>query len=201
MSAGMPTLRGPWRAGVAIFSFLVATLAACTVLLLLPPALPPSLNEGLIWRIAYLHIPKTGGTSVGNVLHRDGVAACKAVTSYIRLCHCRHDECVREVQPRWAVLEASYARSKAITDHLVPSPPAKWLWVATIRQPSSWFYSVHNATKSDKRMPATFASSCTWCSPAPVRPSVNGAASCRVLPKDCLPLCLRHAARTPRWTR
>jgi len=113
------------------------------------------------WRAAYLHLPKTGGSSVGWALARAHAPACKLGTGNIPLCPCvgaslyasnssaamvngsaLYSAAACKKRKEWlssskaAVMEMSFPQiSGVIRD------PSEWVWLASIRAPSAWFYS------------------------------------------------------------
>lgn len=96
------------------------------------------------WRVAYLHIPKCGGTSVLHALSGADVAACNVVTGGSQLCPCvaersipeRSVGCLRRVSV--IVGEQPFFRMKRIVKTQLRH---QWLWMATVREPRGWFFS------------------------------------------------------------
>jgi hypothetical protein len=104
-------------------------------------------------RVAYLHLPKTGGSSVGHSLARSNVTACKLGTGNIPLCACDNDrEGLVMIQDRkhcrsrkeWlslsrvAIMECTFEHAASVVHS---SGAGQWLWFAAIREPESFFYS------------------------------------------------------------
>jgi len=112
-------------------------------------------------RLAFLHLPKTGGSSVGWALARARAPACKLGTGNIPLCPCHGsslyapDGYVSKVngtalyskaacmkRKEWlsssqvAVMELSFPEISRVIHK-----PSEWVWLASIREPRSWFYS------------------------------------------------------------
>ena len=93
-------------------------------------------------RVAYLHIPKTGGTSVDWSLGFTPSIAksmCRVghwPGSGDEICDCRQAECLQPAQV--AVMEYPHVHMASLT-RVVKN--ATWLWLAAIREPESWFYS------------------------------------------------------------
>lgn len=112
-------------------------------------------------RVAFLHLPKTGGSSVGWSLARARAPACKMGTGNIPLCPClgsslyAADGNVAKVngtalyskaaclkRNEWlsssqvAVMELSFPETSRVIHK-----PSEWVWLASIREPRSWFYS------------------------------------------------------------
>lgn len=93
------------------------------------------------WRVAYVHIPKTGGTSIGRALARAGVAACVVMTSSTGLQGCGStftSRLMRMQQTRVIIAERPYVD---VQRYVQPTGHNKWLFVAVVREPRSWFYS------------------------------------------------------------
>jgi hypothetical protein len=105
------------------------------------------------WRFAYLHLPKTAGSSIGHALQRVGnVTACKTVTGNIPLCLCvgarkglYQPAAVCHTRDKWlpqsrvAVMEQSFTDASQAVN--LSAPGTRWLWLAAMRQPEDWFYS------------------------------------------------------------
>ena len=101
-------------------------------------------------RVAYLHIPKTGGTSVDwslgatpsiaesmcRVGHDPGHAAV--------ICDCRNASCLKEAPI--AVMELPHIKMASL---LKTVKKTTWLWLACIREPESWFYSAAGQACTD----------------------------------------------------
>ena len=94
----------------------------------------PNVTKDHGWRIAVLHTPKTGGTSIGHALAASGVTACNVQTAGIPLCPCL-------CQPCFERSVAVIAECSAATIAQRTRSTGRWLWVATIRSPREWFYS------------------------------------------------------------
>ena len=103
-------------------------------------------------RVAYLHIPKTGGTSVDWSLGFTPSIAksmCRVghgPGSGAEICDCRQAECLQPAQV--AVMEWPHVQMARLTS-LVKN--ATWLWLAAIREPESWFYSAAGQMCTDSR--------------------------------------------------
>lgn len=98
------------------------------------------------WRVAVVHIPKTGGMSIGKALAKAAEtkrrAACNVQTAGIPLCPCLCDSCFSR-----SVALIAECSSSTIALHIQKSVTAsaiastRWLYVATIREPRAWFLS------------------------------------------------------------
>jgi len=102
--------------------------------------------------LPYLHLAKTGGSSVGQALAHAHASACKIHTSHIHLPEC--DKGRRSLAAyRVAIVEGAhrYARQKLLVDGLRrlrdvqstlnSSDAAPRLWLSAVRRPEDWFYS------------------------------------------------------------
>ena len=92
------------------------------------------------WRIAYIHTPKTGGSSVARAIAQAQVAACIVQTAGTGLCPCgkpRNADCL--ARPRVVMAERPFGTMSA--EYVRPTGHRKWLWVAVVREPRSWFFS------------------------------------------------------------
>ena len=93
------------------------------------------------WHVAYVHLPKTGGSSIGAALAAGGAAACAHKTHNLKelgMCDCAHRDCLQKSQA--AVVERPYSTLRTIV-----RASSRWqghtVYVATIRSPRAWFYS------------------------------------------------------------
>ena len=53
------------------------------------------------WHVAYVHLPKTGGSSIGAALAAGGAAACAHKTHNLKelgMCDCAHRDCLQKSQ-------------------------------------------------------------------------------------------------------
>jgi len=93
-------------------------------------------------RVAYLHIPKTGGTTVDWSLgFTPSIAKSMCRVGHWSgrgdgVCDCRNAECLQQAQV--AVMEWPHVKMASLTRTV---KNATWLWLAAIREPESWFYS------------------------------------------------------------
>ena len=107
-------------------------------------------------RVAYLHIPKTGGTSVDWSLgFTPSIAKSMCRVGHgpagrgAEICDCRQAECLQPAQV--AVMESPHVHMARLTS-LVKN--ATWLWLAAIREPESWFYSIGSLIQGGGFVPA-----------------------------------------------
>ena len=93
------------------------------------------LTTNAVPRVAYVHIPKTGGSSLLAYFSDTRGPACnfETVGNFRRLCNCRDPRC--RDKTAIAIMETTHVQMK---NYLKGS---KMLWVAVIRQPERWFYS------------------------------------------------------------
>lgn len=83
--------------------------------------------------MAIVHTPKNGGTSLGKALAAEKIAACNVQTAGIPLCPCLCKECLDRSLAVIAECSSSLLELRL--------PPARWLFVAIVRQPRDWFFS------------------------------------------------------------
>ena len=94
--------------------------------------------------VAYVHVPKAGGDAVLETLAAANVSTCDAKSArgdVITGCDClepANATCAAEA--RAVMGEMSF---EMVHDLIVPAswPPECTVWVAAVREPSSWFYS------------------------------------------------------------
>ena len=138
-----------------------STLPASLAPMKLHPRLPPIHNKARpvamgddsaagrcnISRIAYVHVPKSGGVSLFLSLDAAEVATCNHGTGlsgfafrHARPCECTKAACMRS--SRVAVMEQTHGWMRR---RLFPTEGGGWgrcaVWMATVREPSEWFYS------------------------------------------------------------
>ena len=89
------------------------------------------------WHVAYVHLPKTGGSSIGAALAAGGAAACAqdAQPDELGMCDCAHRDCLQRSQAAvvGGCTHAAHHREAS----------SRWqghtVYVATIRLPRAWF--------------------------------------------------------------
>jgi hypothetical protein len=87
------------------------------------------------WNVAVVHIPKSAGSSIAELLSAGMHPSCAEYTGNLSLCGCSNERC--RARAKVAVVEAPFSIIKA----LLRPVRTKWLWVAVIRRPERWFYS------------------------------------------------------------
>lgn len=126
------------------------------------------------WRIAFIHIPKCGGTSVIDAFSRNRAIhhwACEKhglLPPHGKPCPCDLPRCAASAR-LWAG-EMPFAHFRRLADSAPAAVRECTLYLATVRQPRSWFYSARdwmcshhqnaacrqNATASDMRSLGAF---------------------------------------------
>lgn len=108
------------------------------------------------WRVAYVHIPKTGGMSIGKALAAARAPACNVQTAGVPLCPCLCSPCFER-----SLAVAAECPSTTVAPRIENTakefPRNKWLWVAIVRTPRDWFFSAMSqwcrSTKAGRSSP------------------------------------------------
>jgi hypothetical protein len=93
-------------------------------------------------RIAFIHIPKTGGSAVIETLVKAGLPVCQGGTKLMRLHAC---SCFKECAQWSTVAVMEIGHNEFLHSLMWPSAlkaaASRVMWLSIVREPESWFYS------------------------------------------------------------